>query len=105
MHEEATKSAFEEATLEERSNLLQPVPLPSNYENNKPASNDIKVEESSCVHKIKTEINDGLFPSNKLDKEGFCERFDYILVQWTGRSDFGLNGYGWIFKLVLWCLR
>ena len=103
MHKEATKTV-EEATLEERSNLIPLVSAPQSCDD-KPASNDHKVEESSCVHKIKTEINDGLFPSNKLDKEGFCERFDYILVQWIGRSDFGLNGYGWIFKLVLWCLR
>ena len=104
MHEEATKSAVEEATLEKRSNLIQLVFSPSSCENDKPASNDHEVEES-CVHKIKTEKNEGLSLSNKLDKKGFCEGFDYILGQWTGRSDFGLNGYGWIFKLVLWCLR
>ena len=105
MHEEVTKRAVEEATLEERSNLIQLVSSPSSCENDKPTSNDHEVKESSSVHNIKTEKNAGLFLSDKLDKEGFCEGFDFILGQWTGRPYIGVNGYGWMFKLVLWCLR
>ena len=99
MHEEATHCAVEEATLEERSNLIQLVSLPSSCERVQ------EVEESSSVHNIKTENDDGLFLSNKLDKEGFCEGFDFILGQWTGKPYIRVNGFGWIFKLVIWCLR
>ena len=105
MHEEATKGSVEEATFEERSNFIEIVSSPSSCENDEPASNDYKVEESSSVNNIRTEKNAGLFLSKKLDGEGFCEGFAYILRQWTSRSDIGLSGYGWIFKLALWCLR
>ena len=56
MHEETTKNAAEEVTLEERSNLIQSVSSPSSY---KPASdsNDHEVKEpsSASVHNDKTE--------------------------------------------------
>ena len=106
MHEETTKNAAEEVTLEERSNLIQSVSSPSSY---KPASdsNDHEVKEpsSASVHNDKTEKNVGLFLSKTLDKKVFCEGFVYVRGQWTSRSDIGVNGYGWIFKLVLWCFR
>ena len=106
MHEEVRRSVDENATLEERSNFIQLVSVPSSCEDDKPTSDDHdEVEEPSIVHNIKTEKNSGLFLSDKLDKKGFCEGFAYIWGQWTTRSDIGLSGFGWIFKLFLWCLR
>ena len=59
MHKEATKTV-EEATLEERSNLIPLVSAPQSCDD-KPASNDLEVQDPSSVHNIKTEKNVGLF--------------------------------------------
>ena len=105
MHEEVTKSAGEDPSLEERSNLIKIVSLPSTSETNEPASNDQDVESSSSDQNIKTEKNAVLLLSQQLDRKGFCEGFAYIWGQWTSRPYIKVNGFGWIFKLVLWCLR
>ena len=65
---------------------------------------DHEVEESSSVHNIDTERNDVLILCKHLDPIGFFKGFGYIWRQWTSRSDIGVNGYSWIFKLGLWCL-
>ena len=105
MHEEARKSAGEDSSLEERSNLIKIVSLPSTSENNEPAANDHDVESSSNEQNIKTEKNIAILLSQKLDKKGFSEGFSYIWGQWTSRPYIKVNGLGWMFKLVLWCLR
>ena len=49
--------------------------------------------------------NVGIILSKQLDEGGFREGSVFIWGQWTSRSDIKLEGFGWIFKLVFWCLR
>ena len=105
MSEGVTKNAVEDLCLEERSTLIKIEALPSTSENNKPADNDHEVEESPSVHGENTEKNDARLLSQQLDETGLWEGFVYIWGQWTSRPYIGVNGFGWMFKLVLWCLR
>ena len=100
-----TNNAIEDLCLEERSSLIKIETLPSTHENIKPAANDHEVEESPSVHDEETEKNDALLLKQHLDGKGLCEGFVYIWGQWTSRPYIRVNGCGWMFKLVLWCLR
>ena len=104
MSEEVIKSADENPSLGERSNLIKIVSLPSTSENIGPAANDVE-ETSSSVKNIKTKTNVELFLSQQLDRKGFFEGFVFIWGQYISRPYIQVNGFGWIFKLVLWCLR
>ena len=103
MPEEGTKSAVEDLCLEE--SLIKIESLPLSCENTEPSANDHEVEESLGVHDEETEKNVALFLSRQLDSKEFVEAFSYIWGQWTSRPHIGVTGFGWIFKLVLWCLR
>ena len=51
------------------------------------------------------ENNVRLFLHEQLRSLTFFESFAYIWEQWTSRPHVKVEGYGWIFKLLLWCLR
>ena len=107
MSEEVIKSSVDVASQEERSNLIKIISLPSSFEDDKSTANNQRVKESSSgsVQNIKTERNVRLLLSQELDKKGFREGFVHIWGQWTSRPYIEVNGFGLIFKFLLWCLR
>ena len=97
--------SVDDASLEEGSNLIEILSLPSNFEYDKTTANNHKVKESSSDQNIKTEKDVRLFLSQELDGKGFREGFVHIWSQWTKRPYIRVNGSGWIFKFALWILR
>ena len=105
MPEEVTQNAVEDSISEERSSLINTESLPLSRKNDDPSANNHDVEEPADVHDEETEKNVALLLGHQLNGKGFFEGFAYIWGLWTSRPYIGVNGYGWMFKLVLWCLR
>ena len=105
MPAEVTNAAVEVSILEVRSGLIKIDSLTLSRKNDEPSVNDDEAEESPIVHNEETEKNIVLLLSQQLDGKGLWEGFAYIWGQWTSRPYNKVNGYGWMFKLVLWCLR
>ena len=105
MPEEVTQNAVEDSISEERSSLIKIESLPLSRKDNEPSANNHDVEEPSDVHDEDTEKNVVLLLSQHLDGKGLWEGFAYIWRQWTNRPYIRVNGFGWMFKLGLWCLR
>ena len=78
MSEEVTKSSIDDASLKERSNLIEIFSLPSSFEDDKTTANNHRVKETSSDKNIKTERNVGLLLSQELDEKGFPEGFVHI---------------------------
>ena len=46
-----------------------------------------------------------IYLSKQLDEKSFSDGASFIWRQWTSRPHIQVSGFGWIFKLFLWCLR
>ena len=70
----------------------------------KPISNDD--ENSHDIKCILIYLKDpALHLAEELDIKDFSGGFSFIWNQWTSKPYVKVEGWGWLFKLFLWCLR
>ena len=46
-----------------------------------------------------------VYLSEKLDNRNFSDGFSFIWIKWTQKPNIQVKGWGWLFKMFLWCLR
>ena len=46
-----------------------------------------------------------VYLSEKLDTRNFINGFSFIWMKWTEKPHIQVKGWGWLFKVFLWCLR
>jgi len=44
------------------------------------------------------------FLEDQFEDKSFFESFSFLWKQWTSRPHIEVEGLGWTFKLLLWCL-
>ena len=57
------------------------------------------------IHRIIYFLDASVYLSEKLDKRGFMDGFSFIWMIWTQKPQIQVEGWGWLFKVFLWCLR
>lgn len=77
--------------------------ITNNNDNGGQAADGRDVDEPSRAANSETEETKNkdvlLFLSDMLEKKGMGEGFDFVWEQWE------VEGFGWIIKLLIWCLR